>query len=250
MKKIRPDHAATVAAAASVAFAASTTLAAPFFDNFDSGSLDAWAPPVVQGNVTNPSVSAATGSLRMRGVSSASSPGFIALPLASSTADASLYQDGTVGFDVDIDDRSQAVFGARVSFATESSVQFAVINRPSGALDQFGIFIAVNNSFVASSTADLLFDAASLRIDASWIGDQLALTITDRVSLETQSISLTDASLLSGGEVGLGVYNSSATTSSLGATFDNFSIVPAPGGVALLSVGCLVASRRRRPSHT
>jgi hypothetical protein len=83
-------------------------------------------------------------------------------------------------------------------------------------------------------------------MDASWNGDQFMLTATDRLTLASMSISLTDSSSTGGGEVGLGAARGVINVFDFGATFDNFTVVPAPGGLAVVGLAGLIAGRRRR----
>lgn len=206
--------------------------AEPFSDDFNSGNLDAWGEPFVIGNVSNQIVSAATGSLRMQGTGSSTVQAEnILLPLASSFTDSGLYQNGSASIDLDLDGGSQGGILARADRDSLSALQFGLLNRTSPfSLDRLFISIVVNDVEVALAFVDLDFEASSVRMDASWTGDEYVLTVTDRLTSASTTINLKDSTVTGGVELGVAVARAFSNVFNFGATFDNAIFTPGDAG--------------------
>lgn len=227
---------------------ASLANAEPFSDNFDSGNLAAWGPAQYPlGPVSDVLISAQSGALRMQGIGSSSTQAeAIALPLASTTGDPSLYQNGSASVDIDLDGNSNAFLLVRGDLESFSYVGFGIGHRPSSGLNAAYLEVAVNGVLTTEIFEFVSVDFGRVTLNASWNMGEFAFSVTNRDSNDSVNFAASDDSLLGGGEVGLLISRNNAGVFDFGATFDNFSIVPTPGTITLLGIVGLAGVRRRR----
>ena len=200
-----------------------------FADNFNDGDLGGWgSPSILFGQqVESLLVSAESGALRMEAVGSQSSqqPEVVFLPLAASQQDRDIYRNGSVSFDLDLDPYTVASTLARMDEATGTYVMMLARRMPTGGRIAVAVFENGQNRMYEFQNCDFSFDR--VHIEAAWMGDEISIRATNRDTLETASISGTDASVLAGGDTGLADTRATPNVFEFGATFDDFWLCPA-----------------------
>lgn len=199
-----------------------------FSDDFNDGDLDGWgSPSILFGQeVDSFLVSAQSGALRMEAVGSQSSqqPEVLFLPLAASELDRDIYRNGSVRFDLDLDPMTVASTLARLDESAGTYVIMLARRMPTGGRIAVAAFENGQNTMYVFQNCDFSFDR--LHIEAAWMGDRISIRATNRDTLETESVSGTDTSVLAGGDTGLADTRATPDIFEFGATIDDFWLCP------------------------
>lgn len=255
-----------IAAVASILAVAAAAHAQSVFDDFSSGNDNAWtridATGIYAGAPSTYSVT--SGQYRIQ--QPAYNPVFGTLPVGSHRVDG-FALNSQISVDVaDWSDNTNNVItiSSRLSQPTASTFQFYTLSffPTSGAgdgsslsnlrIDRWNANLTIDSVTPFSTEAfPRVSNAGTYRLVFTLMGASLTgqlFDISGTSPLLIKTVGATDTNPLGPGIPGLGVYGNGGAGPA-DATFDNFRVVPAPGAAALLSIGGLLAARRRRSAH-